>query len=136
MPVRSPSRLAPAILVAAVAIIASQCSMFAPPRYVTMATDSTGPVCVHLIDPLSDRICPVTLDTSLFFAAQEVTAETLVVHTANRVIRIPIPIRSDAIFIGQYAMSNFLLRHYDATNPARAAEVRDALRGQFRPRRP
>lgn len=137
MPVR-PSRVAPVLLVVAVAIIAAQCTRIsrtslAPQEYPQVLFDSTGPVCVHLVDPLSERICPHDSNVAMHFKPQDVVAETLVVHTTDgRIIRLPIPIRSDAIFIGQYAIENFLLRHYDATNPAKAQAVRNSLRGQFR----
>jgi hypothetical protein len=66
-----------------------------------------------------------------------VTAETLFVHTSDgRSIKVAIPNRADAIFLTKSAMSTFLLRHYDATNPLKAAELRTYMGTAFRRKRP
>jgi hypothetical protein len=136
-----PKRLA---LIAAVVLTVAgttQCSSAAlqsgsgSNSYLMAAGDSTGPVCVHLDMPYSDWQCPVNREAD-YFRPSQVTAETLVVHTVdNRTIRVAIPNRTDAIFLTQSAQSTFLLRHYDATNPSKAAALRAYMAGAYkRPR--
>jgi hypothetical protein len=129
----APKRLALTAVFLLIAISTTRCgSAVGEFQYLMMPTDSTGPVCVHLEMPYSDRLCPMMLEAEYFIPA-EVTAETLVVHTSdNRTIRVALPNRTDAIFLTNSAMSTFLLRHYDATNPAKARELRTYMRGAFR----
>ena len=117
------------VLVAATA----QCGGLIAPQYITLATDSTGPVCVHLEDPYSERLCP-DIPEAEYFTPSQVTAETLIVVTASGTRRIALPNRTDAIFLSQSATSTFLLRHYDATNRARADSLRTYLTGRYRPK--
>lgn len=105
-----------------------------PVTYMNTRSDSSGPVCEHLEDPWSIRICP-DYGSTTYFKPVDVTAETLEVHTAGRILRIGIAPRSDAIFLTPSALSTFLLRHYDATNPGEAAQLREFMRNNYR-RRP
>lgn len=90
---------------------------------------SVSPInpCEHLDDPYSEYMCQF-LEASNQFTPAIVAAETLVVHTTDgRTIRLAMPNRTDAIFLSQSAVETFLLRHYDATNKARAAKLRHYL---------
>ena len=126
MPVQPSRRL---VLAALTVLLVASCSQN---QYFATADDSIGPVCVHLNMPYSDRICPDSTP-STYFKPAEVIAETLVVHTSDgRNIRIAVPPRTDAIFLTHSAMSTFLVRHYDATNPERAAETRALMERAYR----
>ena len=141
MPASAPKRLAFLVAVVVLTAVTTYCStavQSSPNDYLMMAIDSTGPICVHLEDPYSERLCPVMAQAEYFSPAQ-VDAETLWVHTTdNRTIKVAIPNRADAIFLTKSAMSTFLLRHYDANDPTKAAALRTYLGtpGTFKPRRP
>lgn len=141
MPARPFLRVA--LTIAALTVVAAVACFGPGPRelsptfmtYEMREADSVGPVCVHLERPYSERLCPdsMLIAPLTHFRPSEVTAETLVVRTSDgRNIRIALPNRTDAIFLTRSAMSTFLVRHYDATNPAKAAETRLFIRNSYR----
>jgi hypothetical protein len=97
-----------------------------PPRSYRMAAAlAPDPGCVHLDDPYSNWICPDT--ARKWFLPADVLAETLVVRLKNGTTqKIGLAPRTDAIFITQSAVETFLLRHYDATDTVKAAQLRQA----------
>jgi hypothetical protein len=127
------TRLTVVSLAVVLVAVTAQCGGSIAPVYITSPTDSTGPVCVHLEDPYSERLCPNLPETE-YFTPSQVTAETLIVVTASGTRRIALNPRTDAIFLSQSAMSTFLLRHYDATNRPRGDSLREYLRGRYRPK--
>lgn len=101
--------------------------------YTMNSGDSIGPICIHLAMPYSDRICP---DSSLYqyFRQADVSSLRLTVVTTGGLTRnVTLDPRTDAIFLTHSAISTFLLRHYDATDAAKAADLRAFMGTAFRP---
>jgi hypothetical protein len=135
MSVHPSKRLAAVAAVLAVVALAtySACSLGEETTYLAAEGDSIGPVCVHLDMPYSGRICPDSAAAQTqFFLPSDIRSAALVVQTNDgRNIQVPIPPRTDAIFLSRSALSTFLLRHYDATNPSSAGELRSYMRSRY-----
>jgi hypothetical protein len=133
MHLRSARRLVPVVL--AVLYLSSCKGNVAPATstfsYTMGESPETGPPCVHVDSPYSDRICP-GVPTANQFVPSQVTAETLVVRAGSRNIRIALENRTDAIFLTKSALETFLLRHYDARgDTTKARELREFIAANF-----
>ena len=92
-------------------------------------------VCCHVDG--SRYECPdSTLKYRMYQKAGEIASATLLITTANRqTVVINLPKGTDALFLTPDAVESFLLRHYEATDRTKAAEVREFLTRTRRPAR-
>ena len=90
-------------------------------------------VCCHVTG--SRYECPdSTTNYRMFQAAGEIASATLMITTAKRqTIVINVPRGTDAVFLTPNAVESFLLRHYEATDRTKAAEIRQFLTRTRRP---
>lgn len=97
------------------------------------ALSTEGPVCEHLSLPWSERDCGDTTARTLYIAGDQIASASLTVTLrSGRTITRPVNPRADAIFLTQSGLEHFLLRHYDATDAAKAADLRAFITRHFR----
>jgi len=92
-------------------------------------------VCCHVTG--SRYECPdSTMGYRMFQTPGEITSATLMITTAKRqTVVINLPKGTDALFLTPNAVESFLLRHYEATDRTKAAEIREFLTRTRRPNR-
>lgn len=104
-----------------------------PRREYSRALASEGPVCEHLMIPWSERDCGDTTSRMSYIGGDDIASVSLTVTLrSGRTITRPVNPNADAIFLRQSGLEHFLLRHYDATDPAKAADLRGFISRHFR----
>lgn len=98
----------------------------------TTSSVEIGPVCWHKDMPWSEYECP-GLDRLEMFAVANVETATLTVRLRDgRTLTKTLSPTTDAVFLSKAAVENFLLRHYDATDEAKARDLRARLARDWR----